>query len=79
LRGALAAFRDGDLPVRLRYRRPGALGELALGDTWRVEPSDALLKRLRQVLGRDAVAVVYAHSPLAGAPHTAQPPRSAAA
>ena len=62
LRAALADFRDGDLPVRLRYRRPGAVGELILGDAWRVEPSDALLKRLRQLLGNAGVGVVYERS-----------------
>ncbi|AFL73095.1 DNA polymerase III subunit alpha [Thiocystis violascens] len=59
LREALAAFRDGDLPVRLRYRRPGAVGDLMLGNAWRVQPTDALLKRLRQLLGSDAVKVSY--------------------
>ena len=78
LRAALAAFRDGDLPVRLRYRRPGAAGELVLGDTWRVEPTDALLKRLRQLLGSDAVSVVYERSPLPLAQTETQAPRLAA-
>jgi DNA polymerase-3 subunit alpha len=78
LRAALAAFRDGDLPVRLRYRRPGAAGELVLGDAWRVEPTDALLKRLRQLLGGDAVRVVYERSPLPTAQSEAQRPRLAA-
>jgi DNA polymerase-3 subunit alpha len=75
LRAALAAFRDGDLPVRLRYRRPGAVGELVLGDAWRVEPTDALLKRLRQLLGVDGVTVVYERSPLLAAPSEVQRPR----
>ncbi|QVL51160.1 MAG: DNA polymerase III subunit alpha [Thiocapsa sp.] len=78
LRAALAAFRDGDLPVRLRYRRPGAAGELVLGDAWRVEPADALLKRLRQLLGGDAVRVVYERSPLPTAQTETQRPRLAA-
>jgi DNA polymerase-3 subunit alpha len=64
LRSTLASFRDGDLPIRVRYRRPGVLGELLLGEGWRVEPSDALLKRLRQLLGTEAVRVVYERSPL---------------
>ena len=78
LRTALAAFRDGDLPVRLRYCRPGAAGELVLGDAWRVEPTDALLKRLRQLLGGDAVSVVYERSPLPVAQTETQRPRLAA-
>ncbi|WP_373509882.1 DNA polymerase III subunit alpha [Thiocapsa sp.] len=78
LRAALAAFRDGDLPVRLRYRRPGAAGGLVLGDAWRVEPTDALLKRLRQLLGGDAVRVVYERSPLPAVHAETQRPRLAA-
>jgi DNA polymerase-3 subunit alpha len=78
LRAALAAFRDGDLPVRLRYRRPGVVGDLVLGDAWRIEPTDALLKRLRQLLGADGVRVVYERSPLPMAPADTQRPRLAA-
>jgi len=56
---AFNPFLDGDLPVRLRYLRPGAMGELVLGNSWRVQPTDTLLKRLRQILGADAVKVSY--------------------
>ena len=51
-------FSDG-LPLRVHYLRPGAEGRLRLGEAWRVEPADALLKRLRHLLGDDAVEVVY--------------------
>jgi DNA polymerase-3 subunit alpha len=80
LREALAAYRGGDLSVRLTYRRPGAVGELVLGAPWRVQPTDALLKRLRQVLGADGVKVSY-ERPLypAGVPETARAPRLMAA
>jgi DNA polymerase-3 subunit alpha len=51
---------EGGLPIRVHYRRPGAEGRLRLGDTWRVDPSDALLKRLRHLLGGDdKVEVIY--------------------
>ncbi|MCF1182100.1 DNA polymerase III subunit alpha [Marichromatium gracile] len=59
LAALLGEYRDGDLPVRLRYRRPGASGELVLGEAWRVQPTDLLLKRLRQLLGAGAVRVSY--------------------
>ncbi len=76
LREALATFRDGDLAVRLTYRRPGAVGELVLGNAWRVQPTDALLKRLRQVLGADAVRVAYERPALpAPMPEVQQKPR----
>ena len=76
LREALATFRDGDLAVRLTYRRPGAVGELVLGNAWRVQPTDALLKRLRQVLGADAVRVAYERPALPSPmPEVQQKPR----
>jgi DNA polymerase-3 subunit alpha len=46
-------------PLRLQYRRPGCEGRLRLGEDWRVTPADALLKRLRGLLGEEAVEVVY--------------------
>ncbi|NEX21618.1 DNA polymerase III subunit alpha [Thiorhodococcus mannitoliphagus] len=65
LKEALAAFREGDTPVRLTYRRPGAEGELMLGNAWRIQPKDALLKRLRKLLGPAAVRVSYERPALA--------------
>ncbi|MBN2885841.1 MAG: DNA polymerase III subunit alpha [Chromatiaceae bacterium] len=59
LRETLAAFRHGSLPVRLRYRRPGACGELLLGDSWRIQPNEVLLRALRDLLGPEAVRVSY--------------------
>ncbi len=64
LHETLAAFREGRLPVRLSYRRPGAAGELVLGNLWRVQPTDTLLKRLRQLLGPTAVTVSYERAAL---------------
>ena len=63
LRAVLLAHRDTaretSLPIRLIYRRPGAVGELVLGKDWRVQPADALLKQLRQLLGAERVRISY--------------------
>ncbi|WP_425485110.1 OB-fold nucleic acid binding domain-containing protein [Allochromatium humboldtianum] len=63
LRAVLLAHRDTaretSVPIRLIYRRPGAVGELMLGSAWRVRPADALLKQLRQLLGAESVRVSY--------------------
>ena len=63
LRAVLLAHRDTaretSLPIRLIYRRPGAVGELVLGKDWRVQPVDALLKQLRQLLGSESVRIFY--------------------
>ena len=54
----LAPFVPGECPLRLDYRGAGARGQLTLGPAWKVHPTDALLKRLRQLLGDDRVQVV---------------------
>ena len=61
LHETLSGYRDeAGLPLRIRYCRPGARGRLRLGDAWRVAPEDALLKRLRHLLGGDErVQVIY--------------------
>jgi DNA polymerase-3 subunit alpha len=59
LTATLDAYRGPGLAVLLDTVRPGARGRLRLGDGWRVQPSDELLKRLRQILGPDAVQVIY--------------------
>ncbi|MFP4246364.1 MAG: DNA polymerase III subunit alpha [Halochromatium sp.] len=52
------------LPIQIEYRGPGASMRLRPSGRWRVDPSDGLLKRLRQLLGADstAVEVVYQRS-----------------
>ncbi|NEX16442.1 MAG: DNA polymerase III subunit alpha [Halochromatium sp.] len=79
---ALEANRlETGLPMLLEYRRPEAAVTLRLGTSWRVEPSDALLKRLRQLLGATAVEVIYQRTltrhPAVSAP--SQPPAKTAA
>jgi len=60
LKQALALYQGGRLPVLIDYRRPAAQGILRLGSDWSVRPADELLKRLRGLLGAEAVAVIYA-------------------
>ncbi|MBE0510643.1 MAG: DNA polymerase III subunit alpha [Chromatiales bacterium] len=59
LRHALEPFREGGCPIRFAYANETARAELVMGDSWRVRPSDALLARLRQILGEQAVQVEY--------------------
>src|SRR5690606_11142426 len=46
-------------PVRIEYTGAGARGVLVLGEAWRVKPTDELLRRLRDCLGPEAVALSY--------------------
>lgn len=59
LAGTLGPFRDGQCPVWVDYRRPGARAELALGPGWKVRPEERLLRELRQLVGQQSVTVEY--------------------
>ncbi|MCC2638611.1 MAG: DNA-directed polymerase PolC [Moraxellaceae bacterium] len=62
LQQLLAAHRPpegGGCPIRVRYRNSQAEAVLRLGENWRVQASDELLKRLRQQYGTEAVEVLY--------------------
>jgi DNA polymerase-3 subunit alpha len=68
LHDLLAPYRGEGIRVRLDYERPGCEGRLRFGEDWRVSPADALLKRLAQLLGEDAVRVVYERERVLAAP-----------
>ena len=55
----LGSCRGGRLAVHLEYLSPAAQGRFVLGEDWRVKPTDDLIKRLRQLLGQEAVQVAY--------------------
>jgi DNA polymerase-3 subunit alpha len=59
LRALLQPFRDGPVPVRVRYRNEVAECELPLGDAWRVRLDDQLLAGLREWLSQGNVEVLY--------------------
>jgi len=59
LQSTLAPFREGGCPVSLAYLRDGARAEIALGDAWRVHPTDELIHRLKEVMGDGQVRLVY--------------------
>ena len=60
LSALLKPFRADVCPVRVSVRHGQVEGNLALGDSWRVKPDDALLENLREWLPPGAVEVVYA-------------------
>jgi len=49
----------GPCPVTIAYRGQDAAAELQLGDTWRVNPTDALLSQLKNLCGDSDVAIEY--------------------
>jgi DNA polymerase-3 subunit alpha len=58
----LRPFVNGGCPVQVQYCTAGAEALYTLGDAWRVEPSDELLRRLERLLGEGTVRVVYARA-----------------
>jgi DNA polymerase-3 subunit alpha len=49
----------GECPVVIEYQRCGAAANLRLPETWRVQPSDELLQRLRDRYGIERVRLAY--------------------
>jgi DNA polymerase-3 subunit alpha len=59
----LEKYRGGQCRVAIAYASPDAKANLALGDTWRVRPVDALLQTLRELLSEHHVEMIYTTSP----------------
>ncbi len=55
----LGPYRNGRTPVCIAYSRVEAQARVPLGDNWRVEPSEELLGRLRDLVGPERVSVEY--------------------
>lgn len=51
--------RRGRCPIYIDYLREDSQARLALGNEWRVQPSDELLESLIKLLGEEAVMVEY--------------------
>jgi DNA polymerase-3 subunit alpha len=60
LEEALRPSRGGRCAIAIRYAGAAASANVVLGDEWSVRPSRDLIERLGQLVGRDAVEVVYA-------------------
>ena len=59
LEQALSPYREGQCPVRMVYNQGSAVGEVALGSEWAVQPEDELLHRLREQFGVSAVKLNF--------------------
>lgn len=60
LNRALAEYRtEGRCAVWVEYHGSGARVELAFGPHWQIKPGEALLKRLRELIGDDRVRLRY--------------------
>jgi DNA polymerase-3 subunit alpha len=59
IKEALLTSGGGECPVTVDYFQPKGSARVALGDQWRVNPSDDLLERLRGAVGGEHVEIVY--------------------
>ncbi|MGB5398446.1 MAG: DNA polymerase III subunit alpha, partial [Gammaproteobacteria bacterium] len=59
LSDVLQTYREGQCPVCVEYNTGGEVTRMALGNDWKVQPSDELLTRLRTLFDDDQVKVVY--------------------
>ena len=59
LEQALRPSRGGRCAVAIRYKGDAASAHVLLGDEWCVRPSQDLIERLGQLVGRDGVELVY--------------------
>jgi DNA polymerase-3 subunit alpha len=60
LEQALRPSRGGRCAVAIRYAGAGASANVLLGEEWCVRPSQDLIERLGQIVGREGVELVYA-------------------
>ncbi|MFN0299362.1 MAG: DNA polymerase III subunit alpha [Burkholderiales bacterium] len=56
----LGPYRNGLLPVQVRYQRGDAICEARLGDSWKVSPDETLISALTDWLTPENVEIVYA-------------------
>ena len=57
---ALRPNRGGRCAVAIRYAGESASAQVLLGEEWSVRPSQDLIERLGQLVGRDGVELIYA-------------------
>lgn len=60
----------GRCPVYLNYQSEAAQAEIALGEEWKIDPSDHVLDSLLQMAGADSVHVIYPERMLDGTTET---------
>ncbi|WP_239649909.1 hypothetical protein [Methylocucumis oryzae] len=59
LRDILTEHSKGQCPVEIHYSSNQAKASLRLGDAWRVQPTDELIRKLTRLPGSSAVEIKY--------------------
>jgi DNA polymerase-3 subunit alpha len=55
----ISPFRGGNCPILVDYQNTYTRGRIALGDAWKVVPSDQLIAQLKDVVGADFIRLGY--------------------
>jgi DNA polymerase-3 subunit alpha len=63
LQGILKPATPGQCAVYLIYRNPQAEARIALGEEWRIQPTEAVLDQLVRLAGQEHVRLIYAPMP----------------
>ena len=59
LSDTLQAYREGQCPVFIQYNSGSEFTRLALGDDWKIKPSEDLLNRLKHLFSDEQINVIY--------------------
>ncbi len=59
LQKALTPYREGKCDVYIKYQGRDAAAVLRMGDEWKIQPTDELMHRLGDVLGKEQVRLRY--------------------
>ncbi|MBT8148415.1 MAG: DNA polymerase III subunit alpha, partial [Gammaproteobacteria bacterium] len=66
LRGQIDGHGGGDCKLEIHYTGRGATSVVRLGSDWRVQPSEDLLRGMRELCGEAKVSVIYRDGAAAG-------------
>ncbi len=59
LSAIIAPFRGGNCPILVDYQNTKTRGRIALGESWKVIPSDLLISQLKQKVGSEYIRLSY--------------------
>jgi len=59
LQDTLSPYIDGSCPVYVEYQGQNASVRLSLGERWRIHPTDELINRLSDLVGKSQVKIEY--------------------
>jgi len=59
IKDLIQPYSGGECPLHVRYQLNGYVGEIVLGENWKVEPNDDLIHGLKSLLGAQSVSLNF--------------------